>query len=46
MAMLYFERASFRREFLEIKEIEKYHITHAVRTSPKNEGFFSVGPPG
>jgi hypothetical protein len=39
MAMLYFERASFRREFLEIKEIERHHSTHAVRVSPKNEGF-------
>jgi len=34
-----FERVSFRREFLEIKEIERHHITHAVRQSPKKVGF-------
>jgi len=44
MAMLYFERGSFRREFLEIKMIERHHITHAVRASPKNEGFREAIP--
>jgi hypothetical protein len=39
MTMLSFEGASFRREFLEIKEIERHHITYAVRPSPKKGGF-------
>jgi hypothetical protein len=39
MAMLSSGRASFRREFLEIKGIERHHSTHTVRASPKNEGF-------
>jgi len=39
MAMLSFERASFRREFLEIKGIERHHIRHVVRVSPKKVGF-------
>jgi hypothetical protein len=39
IAMLYSGRAGFRREFLEINEIERHYITHAVRASPRNEGF-------
>jgi hypothetical protein len=39
MAMLSSRRASFRREFLEIKGIERHHSTHTVSASPKNEGF-------
>jgi hypothetical protein len=39
MTMLSFERASFRREFLEIKGIERHHTGHAVRISPKKAGF-------
>jgi hypothetical protein len=42
MAMLSFERASFRREFLEIKEIERHHIRHVIRISPKKAGFREV----
>ncbi len=39
MAMLSSGRAGFRREFLEIKEIERHHSTHTVRASPKNGVF-------
>jgi hypothetical protein len=39
MAMLSSGRAGFRREFLEIKRIERHHSTHTVSASPKNEGF-------
>jgi hypothetical protein len=39
IVVTYFGKASFRREFLEMKEIERHHITHPVRASPKNEGF-------
>jgi len=42
--MLYSGRAGFRREFLEINEIERYYITHAVRASPTNEGLREVIP--
>jgi hypothetical protein len=37
--MFYFRRVGFRREFLEIKEINRYHITHAVRAPPENGAF-------
>jgi hypothetical protein len=37
--MLSVGRAGFRREFLEINEIERHYITHAVSASPRNEGF-------
>jgi hypothetical protein len=37
--MLYVRRTGFRREFLEINEIERYHLPHAFRAPPKNEGF-------
>jgi hypothetical protein len=39
IAVLCFRRAGFKREFLEINEIERYHLTHAVRASPTNVGF-------
>jgi hypothetical protein len=44
LAMLYSGRAGFRREFLEINEIERYNITHAVRVSPTNEGILLANP--
>ena len=40
--MFYFRRTGFKREFLEINEIERYHLTHAVSASPRNEGFFEA----
>jgi hypothetical protein len=39
IAILFFERDSFRREFLEINDIERPPITYTVRASPKNESF-------
>jgi hypothetical protein len=42
--MLYFRRAGFRREFLEINEIDGHYIPHAVGASPKNEGILLANP--
>jgi hypothetical protein len=39
MAMRSSGRAGFRREFLEIKGIERNHSMHTVSASPTNEGF-------
>src|SRR5262245_2500614 len=39
VAMLSSERASFRREFLDINTIERHHSTGTFRASPRNEEF-------
>src|SRR5687767_12245746 len=44
MAMLPSGRASFKREFLEINAIERYHNMHTVRASPTNERILLANP--
>jgi hypothetical protein len=44
MVMLSSGRADFRREFLEIKGIERHHSTHTVRASLKNKGILLANP--
>jgi hypothetical protein len=39
IVMLYSGGAGFRREFLEVNEIERHYITPVIRASPTNEGF-------
>src|SRR2546426_4580622 len=42
MVMFYYERAGFKREFLEINGIHIHGLKHSVRASPRNERFWGV----
>ena len=44
MVMFYYERAGFKREFLEINGIHIHGLKHSVRASPRNEGFREIIP--
>jgi hypothetical protein len=44
IVMLYSGGAGFRREFLEVNEIERHYITPVIRASPTNERILLANP--